>query len=75
MWTGGMETTVTTLRWGIIYLLNNPEVQAKCQMEILDVFGNDIPDMGKMNQTPYVRATLSEIQRLANVLPWAIPHK
>ncbi|EFO82524.1 hypothetical protein GCK72_024534 [Caenorhabditis remanei] len=75
MWTGGMETTVTTLRWGIIYLLNNPEVQAKCHLELLNVFGNDVPDMSRMNQTHYVRATLSEIQRLANVLPWAIPHK
>ncbi|CAI2357208.1 unnamed protein product [Caenorhabditis sp. 36 PRJEB53466] len=75
MWTGGMETTVTTLRWGIIYLLNNQEVQEKCHKELVSVFGNDLPDMSQMNQTPYVRATLSEIQRLANVLPWAIPHK
>ncbi|PIC18647.1 hypothetical protein B9Z55_024465 [Caenorhabditis nigoni] len=75
MWTGGMETTTTTLRWGIIYLLNNPEVQTKCHDELVKVFGTDEPEMSKMNQTPYVRATLSEIQRLANVLPWAIPHK
>ncbi|ULT82674.1 hypothetical protein L3Y34_012133 [Caenorhabditis briggsae] len=75
MWTGGMETTTTTLRWGIIYLLNNPEVQTKCHNELVKVFGTDEPEMSKMNQTPYVRATLSEIQRLANVLPWAIPHK
>uniref|UniRef100_A0A183DHA7 Cytochrome P450 n=1 Tax=Gongylonema pulchrum TaxID=637853 RepID=A0A183DHA7_9BILA len=27
LWTGGMETTVTTLRWAIIYLIHNPDVQ------------------------------------------------
>lgn len=75
MWTGGMETTTTTLRWGIIYLLQNPEVQTKCHEELISVFGHETPEMSKMNQTPYVKATLSEIQRLANVLPWAIPHK
>uniref|UniRef100_A0A8R1HTN1 Uncharacterized protein n=1 Tax=Caenorhabditis japonica TaxID=281687 RepID=A0A8R1HTN1_CAEJA len=75
MWTGGMETTVTTLRWGLAYMLHNPDIQTKCRKEIEEVFGNGLPDMSKMNQTPFVRATLSEIQRLANVLPWAIPHK
>ncbi|PIC23891.1 hypothetical protein B9Z55_017430 [Caenorhabditis nigoni] len=75
MWTGGMETTTTTLRWGLIYLLQNPEIQAKCHQEIVSAFGNDAPETSKMHLTPYVRATLSEIQRLANVLPWAIPHK
>uniref|UniRef100_A0A1I7XCK1 Cytochrome P450 2J6 n=1 Tax=Heterorhabditis bacteriophora TaxID=37862 RepID=A0A1I7XCK1_HETBA len=34
LWTGGMETTVTTLRWGIIYFLYYPTVQKKCQQEI-----------------------------------------
>ncbi|CAI5454984.1 unnamed protein product [Caenorhabditis angaria] len=75
IWTGGMETTVTTLRWGIIYLLKNMEVQEKCHREIVEVFGEEEPEMRRMLETPYVRATISEIQRLANVLPWAIPHK
>ncbi|VDK20921.1 unnamed protein product [Anisakis simplex] len=34
LWTGGMETTVTTLRWAIIYLLHHPEVQDQLFKEI-----------------------------------------
>ncbi|CAB3400102.1 unnamed protein product [Caenorhabditis bovis] len=75
IWTGGMETTVTTLRWGIIYMLLNMDIQKKCHDEVVEVFGHNEPDMRRMQETPYVRAVLSEIQRLANVLPWAIPHK
>lgn len=34
LWTGGMETTVTTLRWAIIYLIRNPDVQEHLHDEI-----------------------------------------
>ena len=31
---GGTETTTNTLRWMLLYLINNPDVQKKCQEEI-----------------------------------------
>ena len=31
---GGTETTTNTLRWMLLYLINNPHVQNKCQDEI-----------------------------------------
>ena len=31
---GGTETTASTLRWILLYLINNPDVQKKCQEEI-----------------------------------------
>lgn len=34
LWTGGMETTVTTLRWAIIYLIHNPDIQKLVHNEI-----------------------------------------
>ncbi|KAK6760753.1 hypothetical protein RB195_021994 [Necator americanus] len=34
LWTGGMETTVTTMRWAIIYLVYHPSVLIRCQMEL-----------------------------------------
>ncbi|WKX94132.1 hypothetical protein Q1695_011414 [Nippostrongylus brasiliensis] len=75
LWTGGMETTVTTLRWGIVYLLYHPTVQRRCYMEIEKIFGDDQPCYAKRKQLPYVEATIVELQRIVNVLPWAIPHR
>ncbi|VDN25712.1 unnamed protein product [Cylicostephanus goldi] len=75
LWTGGMETTVTTLRWGIAYLLYHPTVQKKCYEEILKIFGDEQPCYSRRKQLPYVEATIAELQRVTNVLPWAIPHR
>ncbi|XGW12359.1 hypothetical protein V3C99_013232 [Haemonchus contortus] len=75
LWTGGMETTVTTLRWGFAYLLYHPSVQKKCYNEIYQVFGDEQPCYARRKQLPYVEATIAELQRITNVLPWAIPHR
>ena len=42
LWIAGMETTVTTMRWGFIYLANNPEVQKKIRDEIHDKIGKEV---------------------------------
>ena len=34
---GGVETTGTTLSWGLLYLIQHPDVQRKCQHEIDEV--------------------------------------
>ena len=36
----GTETTSTTLHWGLLYLIRNPDVQRKCRQEILQVTAN-----------------------------------
>ncbi|CAD6194337.1 unnamed protein product [Caenorhabditis auriculariae] len=74
LWTGGMETTTTTLLWGLIYMIRNPEVQKRCHEEIVKVYGVGQPEIDQRKETPYVNACLDEIQRLSNVLPLAIPH-
>ncbi|KAK6760935.1 hypothetical protein RB195_022126 [Necator americanus] len=38
------------------------------------VFGPEPSVYSRKKETPYVMATISEIQRISNVLPWAIPH-
>uniref|UniRef100_A0A0N4ZRC3 Cytochrome P450 n=1 Tax=Parastrongyloides trichosuri TaxID=131310 RepID=A0A0N4ZRC3_PARTI len=76
LWTGGMETTVTTLRWAILYMILYPNVQKKCYIEISSVLKEnmDITSEDRI-RLPYTRATLDEIQRMVNVLPWGIPHR
>uniref|UniRef100_A0A914VHD7 Uncharacterized protein n=1 Tax=Plectus sambesii TaxID=2011161 RepID=A0A914VHD7_9BILA len=74
LWTGGMETTLTTLRWGILYLIRYPEVQAKVYREIRSELGTTPVCMADKARMPYMSATLNEIQRIINILPWNIQH-
>ncbi|XP_016119205.1 cytochrome P450 2B4-like, partial [Sinocyclocheilus grahami] len=37
----GTDTTSTTIRWGLIYLIQNPDVQERCHEEIVRVLGYD----------------------------------
>uniref|UniRef100_A0A0N5BKP7 Cytochrome P450 n=1 Tax=Strongyloides papillosus TaxID=174720 RepID=A0A0N5BKP7_STREA len=76
LWTGGMETTVTTLRWAILYMIIHPKVQKRCYREISNLLKSDVDVTSEDRmQLPYTRATIDEIQRMVNVLPWGIPHR
>ncbi|XP_059095755.1 cytochrome P450 2B4-like isoform X2 [Tigriopus californicus] len=66
----GMDTTATTLSWGLIYMMKWPEIQVKVRNEIARVIGNATPSLNHRSKTPYVEATLLEIQRLACIVPW-----
>lgn len=74
LWTGGLETVVTTLRWALIYFVHYPRVQKRVQAELDAVVGRRPLSLADRPNTPYFRATLDELQRLVNVLPWHIPH-
>jgi cytochrome P450 len=59
LWTAGMETTITTLRWGILYMLHYPEVQEKVQQELDHVIGHDRDIiMADKPKLPYTVATI-----------------
>ena len=63
-WIAGMETTATTLRWGIVLLVRNPQVQTKMQKEIDQIIGpNRQPKMADKTNMPYTSAVLMELQR------------
>ncbi|XP_022089645.1 cytochrome P450 2J3-like [Acanthaster planci] len=72
----GTETTSTSLRWGLLYMLAYPDVLAKVQRELDSVVGRDrLPTMSDKPRLPYTEATLMELQRIANILPLGIPHQ
>uniref|UniRef100_A0A7E4W0N6 Cytochrome P450 n=1 Tax=Panagrellus redivivus TaxID=6233 RepID=A0A7E4W0N6_PANRE len=75
LWTGGMETTVTALRWAILYLIHYPEVQAKLHKEIDNYLDVTPAQVSERHLLPYVQATIDELLRITNVLPWGIPHQ
>ncbi|KAA0706602.1 Cytochrome P450 2B15 [Triplophysa tibetana] len=72
----GTDTTATTIRWGLIFLMENSEVQERCHEEIVQVLGYDrLPSMDDRDKLPYTYATVHEIQRCANILPLGVVHE
>ena len=75
MFSAGYETTSTTLRWVIAFLVNNPECQAEIQNKLDEVVGRDrMPGLDDRPKLPLVQATIMEALRLGNVAEVAIPH-
>ncbi|XP_061181536.1 cytochrome P450 2B4-like [Saccostrea echinata] len=70
----GTETTSTTLRWALLYLIHYPHWQKRLQKDIDEVIGQGQPRMEHREQLPMVDAFILEIQRLANILPLSLPH-
>ncbi|CAH1269317.1 CYP2U1 [Branchiostoma lanceolatum] len=71
----GTDTTSTTLRWALLYMILHPDIQEKVQQEIDSVLGpNQEPSMVHRSQMPCTEATLAEVLRLAPVVPSSVLH-
>ncbi|KAL7863965.1 hypothetical protein AOLI_G00153850 [Acnodon oligacanthus] len=76
LFVAGTETTSTTLRWGLVYMMDHPDVQECCHEEIVRVLGFDrSPCMEDRPQLPYTCATVYEIQRYASITPLGVIHQ
>lgn len=74
MFEAGTETTTTTLRWGLLYMMKYPDIQKKVQEEIDRVIGQSRqPCMADKPNMPYTEAVVHEIQRAGNVVPIGFP--
>ncbi|KAG1698859.1 Cytochrome P450 18a1 [Nymphon striatum] len=70
----GTETTSTTLRWAVVYMLHHPEIQQKIHTEIDEIVGPERPiSMEDKSKLPLTLATLQEAERLGSIVPWGIP--
>uniref|UniRef100_A0A914XEW4 Cytochrome P450 n=1 Tax=Plectus sambesii TaxID=2011161 RepID=A0A914XEW4_9BILA len=76
IWVAGMETTVTTMKWALLFMVHYPEVQRKVQAELDNVVGRDRHvTMADKSSLPYTNATIVELQRCANIIPFNVQHK
>ncbi|XP_077345177.1 cytochrome P450 2K1-like [Lithobates pipiens] len=75
LFVAGMETTSTTLRWGLLLMIKYPAIQEKVQQEISKVVGLAQPTSSHRGQMPYTNAVIHEIQRFADILPLSVPHE
>ncbi|XP_014674645.1 PREDICTED: cytochrome P450 2U1-like [Priapulus caudatus] len=75
LFAAGTETTSTTTRWAMLFMLKYPDVCKKVQAEIDDVIGRGrMPCMADKTKMPYTEATIMEIQRLGTIVPLGVPH-
>jgi cytochrome P450 len=70
MFFAGTDTTSTTLRWGLIRMMQLPDIQRKVQQEIDEVVGRErLPSMDDKQRMPYTEATILEISRMTLLVP------
>ena len=75
LFSAGAETTATTIRWAVLYLMKFPDIKHRLQSHIDSVVADtELPRLDDMAKLPYVEAFILELLRFTNVAPLAIPH-
>ncbi|KAK5129264.1 hypothetical protein LTR08_003643 [Meristemomyces frigidus] len=75
LYTGGADTSVTTMDAFFLAMSMFPEVQRKAQAEIDRVVGTSrLPTFSDRKDLPYVNAIVEEAQRWHPIAPMGLPH-
>ncbi|XP_053142867.1 cytochrome P450 2K4-like isoform X2 [Hemicordylus capensis] len=74
LFAAGMDTTASTLLWGLLLMMKYPEIQRKVQEEIRTVVGSSQPRTEHRTKMPYTDAVIHELQRFASIVPANLPH-
>ncbi|XP_052802486.1 cytochrome P450 2J6-like [Mya arenaria] len=74
LFVAGSETTSNTVNWTLLYLQEYPALQTKCRKEIQQVCGDRNVRWTDRGTLPYTEAFLLEVQRMANIAEFSLPH-
>ncbi|RXW22027.1 hypothetical protein EST38_g3853 [Candolleomyces aberdarensis] len=75
LYSGGSDTTVSTIATSILGLLEHPEVVKKAQAQIDSVVKpGHLPDLDDEPSLPYITAIVKEALRWREVTPFGVPH-
>ncbi|XP_078404511.1 cytochrome P450 2D6-like [Cetorhinus maximus] len=76
LFAAGTETTSTTLRWALLFMVLHPDLQFKVHEEIDRVVGKERKTaLEDRKEMPYTNAVIHETQRLGNIAPISLPHQ
>ncbi|XP_035472854.1 cytochrome P450 2K1 isoform X1 [Scophthalmus maximus] len=75
LFAAGTDTTATTLRWALLLMAKYPKIQDQVKEELSRVIGSRPVQVEDRRNLPFVDAVIHETQRLANIVPMALPHK
>ncbi|XP_069129905.1 cytochrome P450 2J6-like [Argopecten irradians] len=75
LYVAGTETTATTIKWAIMFLIHYPHVQTKLRKEIEDVVGfGRFPSINDKPEMVYTEACIHELLRMGNIAPFSLLH-
>ncbi|XP_005101694.1 cytochrome P450 2U1 [Aplysia californica] len=75
LFVGGTETTATTLRWALLFLVRHPEMQQRIYEEVISTLkGRTQLSILDKKGMPFTSAAILEIQRLGDIAPFVLPH-
>uniref|UniRef100_A0A8D0H969 Cytochrome P450 family 2 subfamily AB member 18 n=1 Tax=Sphenodon punctatus TaxID=8508 RepID=A0A8D0H969_SPHPU len=72
----GSETTTTTLRWALLYMVVHQDIQEKVQKELDTILGpSQLICYEDRKKLPYTNAVIHEIQRCSNIVEVGVPRE
>ncbi|XP_077682976.1 cytochrome P450 2J2-like [Eretmochelys imbricata] len=72
----GTETTISTMRWALLYMVAYPNIQEKVQKEMDTLLGpSQLICYEDRKKLPYTNAVIHEIQRYCSIVLIAIPRE
>ncbi|XP_030746633.1 cytochrome P450 306a1 [Sitophilus oryzae] len=74
MFGAGLDTTLTTLRWFLLYMAKNENTQTQFRIELNTVLNGRFPSIDDISSMPFVEACIAETQRIRPVVPLGMPH-
>ncbi|XP_063979801.1 cytochrome P450 306a1 isoform X2 [Diachasmimorpha longicaudata] len=70
----GVDTTMTTIRWFLLFLAAYPQEQEKIYEEMVESLGERDITLDDRGRLIYLEACICEAQRIRSVVPLGIPH-